>query len=226
MKNLKKIGVVLLYVAIFIIIAVVGTKKVVAAENAPVITELKEKEAIHKIIAKGNVEIFLTQGNEQSITIHDNYYGKNALTQIEEGVLRISSHEDKKLTLWITVKDLEAIEAYDQALIYGTNDFQLLDLAVTLGNDAVVNLNLDAYHLNTNISGNSKLTVKGKANYQSVYATDEANIDISKFQSNSEEVNLNKQASITVGKKQSENVQLAKCESLICDAKNDIIFLQ
>jgi hypothetical protein len=226
MKNLKRVGVVILYVAIFVLIVVAGTKKVTAAENSSMMTELKEKMPITKISAKGNVEVFITQGEHQSITVYDNYYGKNALTQIESGTLRISSYDDKKLSVWVTVKDLKSIEASDKATIYGINEFKVLDLNITLENEAIVNVSLDTYQLNSKISGSSKLILKGNTEYQTVSATDEANLDVSKFASNNEELNLTKQSSITLGNKKNTLKNIEKCENPMCELKLSLVTLQ
>lgn len=225
MKNLKRVGVVIIYVAIFVLIVVSGTKKVTAAENLSVLTELKDNTPIDKIAVKGNVEVFITQGEHQSITVYDNYYGKNALTQIEDGTLRISSYEDKKLSVWVTVKDLKSIEAADKANIYGINEFKVLDLNITLENEATANVKLDTYQLHSQISGSSKLILKGNTVHQTVSATDDANIDVSKFVSNSEELNLNKQASITLGNKKNTLKDIEKCENPMCELKLSLVTL-
>lgn len=225
MKNLKRVGVVIIYVAIFVLIVVSGAKKVTAAENLSVMTELKDNTPIDKIAVKGNVEVFITQGEHQSITVYDNYYGKNALTQIEDGTLRISSYEDKKLSVWVTVKDLKSIEAADKANIYGINEFKVLDLNITLENEATANVKLDTYQLHSQISGSSKLILKGNTVHQTVSATDDANIDVSKFVSNSEELNLNKQASITLGNKKNTLKDIEKCENPVCELKLSLVTL-
>lgn len=225
MKNLKRVGVVIIYVAIFVLIVVSGTKKVTAAENLSVLTELKDNTPIDKIAVKGNVEVFITQGEHQSITVYDNYYGKNALTQIEDGTLRISSYEDKKLSVWVTVKDLKSIEAADKANVYGINEFKVLDLNITLENEATANVKLDTYQLHSQISGSSKLILKGNTVHQTVSATDDANIDVSKFVSNSEELNLNKQASITLGNKKNTLKDIEKCENPVCELKLSLVTL-
>ena len=225
MKNLKRVGVVIIYVAIFVLIVVSGTKKVTAAESLSVLTELKDNTPIDKIAVKGNVEVFITQGEHQSITVYDNYYGKNALTQIEDGTLRISSYEDKKLSVWVTVKDLKSIEAADKANVYGINEFKVLDLNITLENEATANVKLDTYQLHSQISGSSKLILKGNTVHQTVSATDDANIDVSKFVSNSEELNLNKQASITLGNKKNTLKDIEKCENPVCELKLSLVTL-
>lgn len=215
-----------LYVALFILILVSGTKKVVAADNAPVVTEIKEKAIITKIYAKGNVEVFITQGDEQSVKVYDNYYGKNALTQVEsDGTLRVSSHSDKKLSVWVTVVDLKGIEAHDQAVVYTVNKLRALDLQVTLSKSAIAHLEVDTYELNTNISDSSKLVLVGRTEVQNVNASNYSNLDVSKFEATSESLNLKDDSSITLGNQKSFKPAMAKCENPKCDKKPVLLAL-
>ena len=209
-----------LYFALFILVMVSRIKKVVAAENAPIVTEIKENAIITKIFVKGNVEVFITQGEEQSIKVYDNYYGKNALTQVEnDGTLRISSHSDKKLSVWVTVENLKSIEAHDQSVVYSANKLTALDLQVTLSNSAMAYLEIDTYQLNTIISDSSKLVLEGKTEIQNVNASNYSNLDISKFEATSESLILKDQSSITLGNQQNFRPAIAKCENPKCETK-------
>lgn len=226
MKTLKTKLFASLYVVLFILIIISGTKKVVAAENAPVVTEIKEKAAISKIYAKGNVEVFITQGDEQSVRVYDNYYGKNALTQVEaDGTLRISSHNDKKLSVWVTVANLKSIEAHDQAVVYSVNKLRTLDLKVSLNNSAMAHLDVDAYELNSEISDSSKLVLRGRAEVQNVDASNFSNIDVSKFESINETVSLKDESSITIGNQKNAKTVMAKCENHKCEKKPVLLSL-
>lgn len=215
-----------LYVALFILILISGTKKLSAAENASVVTEIKDNAIISKIYVKGNVEVFITQGEEQSIKVYDNYYGKNALTQVEnDGTLRISSHSDKKLSVWVTVENLKSIEAHDQAVVYSVNKLKALDLQVTLSNSALAHLEIDIYELNTNISDTSKLVLIGKAEVQNVSATDYSNLDVSKFEATSESLIMKDESSITIGNQQNFKPAMAKCDNPKCEVKLGMVTL-
>ena len=226
MKALKTKLFASLYVALFILIVISGTKKVNAVENAPVVTELKDKAIISKIYVKGNVEVFITQGEEQSIKVYDNYYGKNALTQIEnDGTLRISSYSDKKLSVWVTVENLKSIEAHDQAVVYSVNKITALELQVTLTHSALAHLEIDTYEINTNISDSSKLELVGKAEVQNVNASNYSNLDISKFETASESLMMKDESSITLGNHQNFKPAMVKCENPKCEAKLGLIML-
>lgn len=222
MKNLKTRILAALYAVLFILIMITGSKKVMAKDGQPMVTVLNEQAPITKIVAKGNVKVYINKGEEQSIKVYDNYYGKNALTQIEDGVLRITSFEDKALKVYVTVKDLQAVEASDYTFVYGIDKFRAINFEVTLKNQATAVLNVDAFSINTHISDTSKLKLKGSAEYERVLATDYANIDITKFEANHDEVTLNNDASITLNSSQNSSKMLtAKSEEMSNNLKTN-----
>jgi hypothetical protein len=226
MKNLKTKIVTLLYVALFILIVVSGTQKVMASENSKALTVLNEKTPIHHIFAKGNVQVFISQGEEQEIKIGNNYYAQNALTQVEGGTLRISSFESEKLTVWVTVKDLRSVEAYDHALVYSLNQFRAIDFKVTLGNQAVAVLDVQAFDLTTDISDSSKLKLKGSSEFHQIVAHNASNIDVTKFSAQTEELKLHDDSSITLGNKQNAKTVNAKIDVVKLDEMAEIFSLQ
>lgn len=226
MKNLKTKIVATLYIALFILMVVSGTQKVMALENNNTLTVLNEKTPIHKIFVKGNVQVFITQGDVQEIKVGNNYYVENALTQLEDGTLRISSFENEKLTVWITVKDLRSVEAYDHALVYSLNQFRAIDFKVTLGNQAVAVLDIQAFDLTTEISDSSQLKLKGYSEFHQIIAHNTSNIDVTKFITQAEEVKLHDDSSITLGKKQNTLTVEPKITAQKLDEIAEIFSLQ
>ncbi|MBD3750558.1 MAG: DUF2807 domain-containing protein [Sphingobacteriales bacterium] len=220
MKNLKTRIVAAVYAVLFILLMITGTTKVMARENLPMVTVIKAQAPITKIVAKGNVRVYIAKGEEQSIKVYDNYYGKNALTQIEDGVLRITSFEEKALKVYVTVKDLQAVEASDYAYVYAMDKFRAINFEVTLKNQATAVLNVDAFSINTHISDTSRLQLKGSAEYGIVLATDFANIDITKFEANHDEIKLYHDASITLNSSQNSAKMLsAKSDDMSSNIK-------
>nr|MBC7612573.1 DUF2807 domain-containing protein [Pseudopedobacter sp.] len=215
-----------LYVVLFILIIVSGTQKVMASENNKALTVLNEKTPIHNIFAKGNVQVFISQGEEQEIKVGNNYYAQNALTQVEGGTLRISSFEKEKLTVWVTVKDLRSVEAYDHALVYSLNQFRAIDFKVTLGNQAVALLDVQAFDLTTDISDSSKLKLKGSSEFHQIVAHDSSNIDVTKFTAQTEELKLYDDSSITLGNSKNSKTFETKVVAQKLDKLEEIFSLQ
>ncbi|MBU2374996.1 MAG: DUF2807 domain-containing protein, partial [Bacteroidetes bacterium] len=215
-----------LYVVLFILIIVSGTQKVMASENNKALTVLNEKTPIYNIFAKGNVRVFISQGEEQEIKVGNNYYAQNALTQVEGGTLRISSFEKEKLTVWVTVKDLRSIEAYDHALVYSLNQFRAIDFKVTLGNQAVAVLDVQAFDLTTDISDTSRLKLKGSTEFHQIVAHNSSNIDVTKFAAQTEELKLYDDSSITLGNSKNSKTFETKVVAQKLDEVEEIFSLQ
>ena len=113
---------------------------------------------IHKIEASGNVEVYVTNGDKDQVKVYDKYYAKNALVQDKDGVLRIASYTGEKLVVLVTVSNLQAITAYDNATIKSYGKLSLIDLTLVLNNQASAQLNFDA--LNADITLNNRATAR------------------------------------------------------------------
>ena len=83
----------------------------------PVVTETiaSSKASFNKIWVSGNVKIVLTQGDKQGVVGTNNYDSKNTSVLSRGNTLYINSTEAGQVTLNITVKDLERVEAYGQS---------------------------------------------------------------------------------------------------------------
>ncbi|WP_026899374.1 GIN domain-containing protein [Daejeonella oryzae] len=161
-----------LIVLAFVVIIISSSRPAKATDANAKVTELASVKNIQKIILNGNVEVFLTQGITENLRIYDDYYSKNALVQWENGELRISSFEDHKLSVWITVKNLSDIEANGNSVIRTTNKLSSVDLNVNLLDGAKAKLDARVYNLNTHVSGSSKLEMRGEAENQQITLSD------------------------------------------------------
>ncbi len=137
------------------------TNELVTATKANKMTILKETKNITKILATGNVEVFVMQAPVESISVFDSYYSKNALVQQKDGVLRISSFEKEPLTVTVYVRNLSAIEATDNAVVktYGKVNFLSLDLI--LSNNAKAEINANTVNLFSTVKDNASLKLSG-----------------------------------------------------------------
>src|ERR1700712_4343976 len=79
-----------------------------AAINNPV-TVLNNVGNINKIEVRGNVEVYVSNGDKDQVTVNNNYYAQSALVQDENGVLRISSYTTDKLVVFVSATDLRSI---------------------------------------------------------------------------------------------------------------------
>lgn len=124
-------------------------------------TILKEVKNITKIVASGNVEVFVVQAPTESVKVYDNYYSKNALVQQKDGVLRISSFEAAPLTVTVYVRNISAIEASDNATVKTYGKVNFLSLDVLLKDKAVADINANTVNLFTSVKDQANLKLSG-----------------------------------------------------------------
>jgi hypothetical protein len=149
-----------LKIVMALIILTAGTK-IYAAD--PEFTKLTWLHSFSKIEAHGNVHLHLLQGEKNGVEIKGTYFDHNALLQVENGVLRITCYRAQRLDVWITLYDLNAIDAYDNVLVDTYGKLSLIDLSVELFNKAKANLNLDCFATHIKLNDNSLADISGTA---------------------------------------------------------------
>ena len=118
-------------------------------------------KAINKIVASGNVEVFVVQAPVERVKVYDNYYGKNALVQQKDGVLRISSFEAAPLAVTVYVRNISAIEANGNAVVKTHGKANFLSLDVLLKDKASAEINANTVNLYTSVKGQASLKLNG-----------------------------------------------------------------
>ena len=171
-----------------IILLTITTQKSVAAESNQV-TRLTEIKNISKVTATGNVEVFLSQGATEGVTVYNKYYSENALVQLEDGELRITSYGTEKLQVWVQVDRLSSIEANGTAKIRSLNKISALDLSVTLNDSSTAVLNTETITSNAQLNGSSSLSLRGSAEDHALTISRTAKVDVTDFHPTSSSVN-------------------------------------
>ena len=157
-----------LIVLALVVIIFSSFKSANTAQNKIKFSELRTGNTIQKIVLNGNVEVFLTQGNVESLMVYDDNYSKNASVQWESGVLRIASYKDQKLSVWITVKNLGEIEASGKSTIQSMNKLSTVNLSINLKDGAKAILDAQVFNLTTAVADSSKLELNGEAENQQI----------------------------------------------------------
>jgi hypothetical protein len=135
-----------------------NVKSTSAVKNVTVLSEVKN---INKIVATGNVEVFVVQAPTESVKVYDSYYSKNALVQQKDGVLRISSFEKEPLAVTVYVRNISAIEASDNATVKTFGKVNFLSLDVLLTGKATADINAKTVNLYTSINDQASLKLGG-----------------------------------------------------------------
>lgn len=135
-------------------------------------TEIKEIGKIDAIEASGNVDVYIMNGDYDAVKVYSDYYGENAVVQNVDGVLRIASYTEDKLMVLVTVSDLHAITANDDAFVKTYGDaLSAKGLIVNLNDDAVAVLKLDALAANITVNDDARADLYGSIeNYNLNYS--------------------------------------------------------
>jgi hypothetical protein len=166
------------------VIMLITTQTSRAAENNQV-TKLTEIKNISKVTATGNVEVFLSQGATEGVTVYNKYYSENALVQLEDGELRITSYGTEKLQVWVQVDRLSSIEANGTAKIQSLNKITALNLSVKLDDSATAILNTETISSDAQVNGSSSLSLTGSAEDHALTISGTAKVDVSDFHTTS-----------------------------------------
>ncbi len=144
---------------IAITVIALGSVNIAAAE----VTTLANIGTFNKIEVHGNVEVIISNGEKNKVQVNNNYYAESAMLQGEDGVLRISSYKAQKLVVYVTANDLQAIAAYDNAVVKSDGKLSLIALEVNLYNNAYAGLNLDNYAASITVNDQAKADLSGSA---------------------------------------------------------------
>ncbi|RZK82645.1 MAG: hypothetical protein EOO92_01075 [Pedobacter sp.] len=135
----------------------------------------------NKIWVSGNVKIVLTQGDKESIAGGENFDAKNTSIQSKGQTVYINSTEMTQVTLNITVKDLQRIEAYGQSVVVTTNNFDVKYLQLFLNQSATAKISAVVESLYTVINDKAALKINGSAKQHSLVAASMKNVKFNNF---------------------------------------------
>jgi len=89
--------------------------------------------------------------------------------------------QTEKLVVWVTVNDLRAISAYDNASVESFGKLSSLDLNLSLNNNATANFNLDCAEAKIAVNDNAKANISGTATQSSIVVNQSATLNTAKF---------------------------------------------
>ena len=184
MKSLTKT---LFAVALTAVVLTSSAMTTFAAE--PLATELAAPsiKSFNKIWVSGNVKIVLTQGEKQSIIGTSNYDSTKTSVLSKGQTLYINSMESSQVTLNITVKDLQTVEAYGQSVVVTSNNFNVKNLQLFLNQSATAKIKTTVESLYTVVKDNAVLKLNGTAVKSTMVASNMKNVKLGDFASLSSE---------------------------------------
>ena len=166
--------------------AVVLTSSAVAtfaAEPVKAETKTASLSKFSRIWVSGNVKLILTQGDKQNVEGASNYDATKTSVSTDGKTLFINSEETSQVTLNITVKDLERIEAYGQSVVVSGNNIDAKYLQLFLNQSATAKIKTTAGSLYTIVNEDAVLKLNGTAGESTLIASNMKNVKLADFAS-------------------------------------------
>jgi hypothetical protein len=154
-----------------------------AAEPVTTVATSPSVAGFNKIWVSGNVKIVLTQGDKEVVSGTDNYDSAKTSVLSKGQTLYINSTESGMVTLNITVKDLQRVEAYGQSVVVTSNNFDVKNLQLFLNQSATAKIKTTAQSLYTIVKDDAVLKLNGTARQSTMVATNMKNVKMADFAS-------------------------------------------
>jgi hypothetical protein len=154
MKNLTKT---LLAAALTAVVFITSAMTTFAAKHVSTKSTPLSEVQFNRIWVSGNVKVVLTQGDNQSVVGTSNYDSLKTSVLSKGQTLYINSMESSQVTLNITVKDLERVEAYGQSVVVTSNNFAVKNLQLFLNQSATAKIKTTAGSLYTVVNDDAVL---------------------------------------------------------------------
>mgnify|MGYP003296342079 CR=1 FL=1 len=167
-----------LTVLAFVVIIISSSNKGKAAEKAVAPTEFKKVKDIYKIVVKGNVDLYITQGDEESLKVYD---GNPADVKLENGILSISSSRNQRLAVSVTVINLSTIEASGTSRVRTMNEISTVNLDLQFNDQADGQIEAKAISISSLLSDQAKLELSGESESQHLGLSGAAQYEASRF---------------------------------------------
>lgn len=180
MKNLAKT---LFAAAIAAAVLTSSATTTFAAQPVTTTVTPSSMKSVNRIWVSGNVKIILKKGDTQSVVGTDNYDASKTSVLSNGQTLYINSLESNQVTLNITVKDLERIEAYGKSVVVASNNFDVKNLQLFLSHSANVKIKTTAKSLYTVVKDDAILKLNGTADKSTMVARNMKNIKLNDFAS-------------------------------------------
>ena len=180
MKNLTKT---LFAAALTAVVLTSSAISTFAAEPVVSETKISKLSTVNRIWVSGNVKIVLTQGEKQSVEGTENYNAAKTSISTDGKTLFINSEESNQVTLNITLKDLERIEAYGQSVVVTSNNFDVKNLQLFINQSATARIKTTTASLYTVVKEDAVLKLNGTAGHSTMIASNMKNVKLADFAS-------------------------------------------
>ena len=136
---------------------------------------------INKIWVSGNVKIVLTQSNIESVSVGENYNAKNTSIQSKGQTLYINSAESQQVTVKVSLRDLQRIEAAGGSTVVTAGNLNVKHLQIFLNQCATAKIKTTAGSVYTVIADEAVLKMSGTAKEHTLVANNMSNAKMRNF---------------------------------------------
>ncbi|TWO32567.1 DUF2807 domain-containing protein [Seonamhaeicola sediminis] len=172
--------------------------------NGNVITEERDlSESFSTIKAEEGLNVYLTQGNEESITVEaDENLHDIIVTEIEDGVLKIHTKQNigkaSAKKVHVSFKNISGIISTSGSDVYSTNTVAASELTLKTTSGSDMKLDVNTLYLNCKSTSGSDLKLSGKTKTLEAEANSGSDIKAGNLVAESSIVKASSGADITV----------------------------
>jgi hypothetical protein len=164
-----------------VLTAIVLTSSAMTTFAAPVIKAAAIRKSFNKIWVSGNVKIILTQSEKEGIFVDESFNPEKTSVIGKGQNLYINTMESNQVTIRISVKDLQRIEAAGTAVVVTENKFELKYLQLFLSQNAKVKVDAKVGDLYTVINEDAVLKMSGATDKHTLMASNMKNVKLDNF---------------------------------------------
>lgn len=159
MKTLAKTLCASALTAIFLTSAATGT--FASAPHYYSHVKLGPPFTFHRITITGNVTVILSQGSKETVTV-DGDFNRANMSVVRKGyTLMINSTAAERITIYVSVKELQRIDASNDVIVKTAGKINTRHLQVFLKDQASAEVNANTESLYSYIRGNANLRLSG-----------------------------------------------------------------
>jgi hypothetical protein len=167
MKNLRVLSVLLL---LAIPAGLFAQRWEVVRGDHNVVKKQREAGSFSKIKASSGIDVFLTQGSTESITVEaDENLHKYILTEIRNGELNVYTEvgirDAERKRVYVTMRNIQAIRTTSAGDVIGQTPVKSDILKLSASSAGSINLEITAREVEVNLSSSGDMTLTGKADY-------------------------------------------------------------
>ena len=147
-----------------------------AATNIEITSVKTTSKGINRIWVAGNVKIVLTQSDKEGVFVDENFNANNTSVLRRGETLFINSTESNQVTVNVSVKDLQRIEAAGGSVVVTKGNFDVKYLQLFLSQSATAKINSRVGSLYTVISEDAVLKMSGSSDEHTLIASNMENV--------------------------------------------------